>query len=230
MNKIGYFPLGVGEIACFLSHRRIWKTIINEGVSWGFVAEDDIYFYNAKLFFESDKWIPSNNFFDIIKAETTRHKTELSTKMIAKPHGHKLRKLISMHAGAGGYFVSKRGASILLRETESKCGPVDQILFNNQYGVTQLLNILQLDPAICIQDCFHAESKGIVSTLDDDRRRSFQKQGMLLVNCKPKGLAKVYRELVRPFIKLYTYVKILFGFQIVKKIRYAGDAKWLRSW
>ncbi len=36
------FPLGKGEIACFLSHRLAWARIVESGDDFGFVAEDDL--------------------------------------------------------------------------------------------------------------------------------------------------------------------------------------------
>lgn len=36
------FPLGRGEIACFLSHRLAWARIVESGHDFGFIAEDDL--------------------------------------------------------------------------------------------------------------------------------------------------------------------------------------------
>jgi len=36
------FPLGNGEIACFLSHRRAWQAIVDAGHDAGLIAEDDV--------------------------------------------------------------------------------------------------------------------------------------------------------------------------------------------
>lgn len=36
------FRLGRGEIACFLSHRKVWQMIVDRGLEWGLVLEDDV--------------------------------------------------------------------------------------------------------------------------------------------------------------------------------------------
>ena len=36
------FAIGRGEIACFLSHRKVWAEIVSRGLDWGVVLEDDV--------------------------------------------------------------------------------------------------------------------------------------------------------------------------------------------
>lgn len=36
------FSLGRGEIACFMSHRKVWAEIVARGLDWGLVFEDDV--------------------------------------------------------------------------------------------------------------------------------------------------------------------------------------------
>ena len=36
------FPLAPGEIGCFLSHRRCWRRILDEGWDYALIAEDDL--------------------------------------------------------------------------------------------------------------------------------------------------------------------------------------------
>lgn len=36
------FPLGPGEVGCFLSHRQCWKNIIAAGIEYALIAEDDL--------------------------------------------------------------------------------------------------------------------------------------------------------------------------------------------
>ena len=218
--KTGYMPLGPGEMACFMSHRLAWKRILSDGVDWAFVAEDDIHLFNAKLFFRTNAWLQSDR-YDLVKAETTRQIIELDTELISYPYGHELRILKTFHGGAAGYFVSKRCVGILLTESEHMCGPVDQLIFN--YGINKSLRIVQLDPAICIQDYLTHKPTGLSSTLEEDRRMSMQTQGILIMPGKHKGLRKLIKELSRPFVRMYIFINTLFGYQIIKRIRYTGD-------
>lgn len=36
------FRLGVGEIACFVSHRAIWRRMVEEGIDFALILEDDV--------------------------------------------------------------------------------------------------------------------------------------------------------------------------------------------
>jgi glycosyl transferase, family 25 len=36
------FPLSTGEIGCFLSHRACWRRIIDDGLQYALIAEDDL--------------------------------------------------------------------------------------------------------------------------------------------------------------------------------------------
>ncbi len=36
------FPLGPGEIGCFLSHRKCWARIVSENLEYALIAEDDL--------------------------------------------------------------------------------------------------------------------------------------------------------------------------------------------
>ena len=43
LHEPGYpFPLGAGEVGCFLSHRKAWERIVASGDVAGLIAEDDI--------------------------------------------------------------------------------------------------------------------------------------------------------------------------------------------
>ena len=221
-RRTGKLPLGPGEMGCFLSHRKVWARILADGVDWGFVAEDDIHFCNASRFFCNIDWLPQHA--DVIKAETTRQRIHLYTIVESTPFGHELHKLKSYHGGAAGYFVSRLGAEILLEETSDKCDPVDLVIFHEDFGVTKSLRILQLDPAICVQDYLLGGPGKLESLLDSDRELSRKEQGL---QGKPEGIAKVWRELSRPVKRATSlfavYTKTCLGIAHVKKIKFAGD-------
>jgi|28_taG_2_1085356.scaffolds.fasta_scaffold00015_160 glycosyl transferase family 25 len=224
--RSGHLPLGKGEMGCFLSHRKVWKEIIDRGLTWAFVAEDDLHLAHAEAFFENSNWLPTDA--HIVKAETARQRVFLSTELHSEVAGHELRLLKSYHGGSAGYFVSAKGAALLLKESETRCDALDHVLFHHWIGIVQQMTVYQMDPAICVQDYLLGgpQKRGFRSTLNSDRKDSRRTQG---IKGKPKGLAKIWRELSRPFTRLARKVsdalRNFLGTARIKFIPYAGEQK-----
>tara|TARA_R110002020_G_scaffold87061_15_gene215025 strand:+ start:31305 stop:32141 length:837 start_codon:yes stop_codon:yes gene_type:complete len=224
--KSGRLGLGPGEMACYLSHRKVWAMIVEGQADWAFVAEDDIHFSaHAGLFFTDKSWLPASD-VDIVKAETARQRVRLSPQLHATAHGHDMRVLQSYHGGTAGYFVSRAGAARLLQLSENVCDALDHVMFHEWIGVVDKLSILQLDPALCIQDYLVAKTAsrvGFGSTLDKDRAASSASAGL---KKRPKGLALIKRELSRPFRRLGASLRAMLdnvsGVAVVKKIPIRG--------
>lgn len=224
--KSGRLGLGPGEMACYLSHRKVWTMIRDGQDEWAFVAEDDIHFSeNAGVFFTDSSWLPGAD-VDIVKAETARQRVRLSPQLHSTAHGHEMRLLQSYHGGTAGYFVSRPGAARLLDLTANVCDALDHVMFHEWIGVVDKLSILQLDPALCIQDYLVNKPSsriGFKSTLDTDRATSSSDAGL---KQRPKGLALIKREVSRPFRRLWASFLALTdnvrGVAVVKKITIRG--------
>ena len=191
-------PLTDAEIACFLSHRKTWGMIVESGAAWAFVAEDDIHVsQDFHTFLRQSDWLPTQT--DLVKAETSGARVEMALSNPGRAYGHKLRRLISVHTGSGGYFISRKGAVTLLKMTDEICEPVDRLLFAPDIPVSGRLNAYQLDPAICIQDYYINKQ---------NKRDGFESHipsggpGPSPGMAKRKGLAKLRHELVRPLLQL----------------------------
>ena len=224
--RLSALKTGPGEMACYLSHRKVWEMIRDGEDEWAFVAEDDIHFSDdAGVFFTDTSWLPGAD-VDIVKAETARQRVRLSPRLHSTAHGHELRALQSYHGGTAGYFVSRPGAARLLQLTENVCDALDHVMFHEWIGVVDKLSILQLDPALCIQDYLIAKPAsriGFKSTLDTDRATSSADAGL---KQRPRGLALIKRELSRPFSRLWASLRALAdnvsGVAVVKKIPIRG--------
>jgi glycosyl transferase family 25 len=220
----GHLPLGVGEMACFLSHRDLWRKIDTDGTPWTLVLEDDAHFVDLEKFTASDDWIPNDA--DIVKAETVRQTVRLSANKTAVFDSFCVRRLNSHHGGTAGYFVSREAAGKLVKLTELKCDAVDHVLFHPWIKVVQSLRVYQIDPGIVVQDylLFGSAKKGFKSTLDFDRAKSRDKS---LSQMPGSRFAKLKRELSRPAKRLYLHLSAaatnLGGVEIVKKVRFASD-------
>ncbi|MFT5342594.1 MAG: glycosyl transferase family 25 [Paracoccaceae bacterium] len=66
------FPLGPGEVGCFLSHRACWQRIIDSGQDYGLIAEDD-------LAFDPVNWVEA---MDLIEAQAN---ADMFIRLPAKP-------------------------------------------------------------------------------------------------------------------------------------------------
>lgn len=185
-------PLTAGEIGCFLSHLAIWKSVAEGSDDWVFVAEDDVHLTSdAKAFLETSDWLPPGA--ELVKAETTRNRVELTRAVYGRRSGYELRRLKTVHLGSAGYFLSRQGARQLVAIAAAHCEPADLMLFSTGHGMLGKAMVLQLQPAICIQDFLldgHADRSALMTTIGY-RRRTWD-------DGKPKRtLAKIRRELVR---------------------------------
>jgi glycosyl transferase family 25 len=148
------FGMGPSEIACFLSHRKIWEMVILQQIPWAFVAEDDIYISESlPQFLQNQHWMPANA--DIIKAETAKQRVWLEPRSYGQHRQHQLYRLRSFHGGSAGYFVSLQAATKLLERSEHCLVSPDQALFNSRFSICQGLKIYQIDPALVAQDWVH---------------------------------------------------------------------------
>lgn len=142
--------LTAGEIGCFLSHRTAWQRIADGDTNFGAVFEDDVLLSpDAGSFLRDDHWLPPNA--DLVKTETFMRKVALASVVSRTPDNRTLAKLIYTHYGTGGYIVSRDCAARLLEATRVFHDPVDIAMFSLKCVVVSNLNILQLTPAICIQ-------------------------------------------------------------------------------
>ena len=206
-----------GEMGCYLSHRKAWNRLLDDGFDCGFIAEDDVHLANASRFLQNSKWLPAQ--FDLIKADTFYHLCEFGVDELSMHLGHTLRPLKSIHPGTAGYFVSRQGAIRLLGATEYVCGPIDEIMFNRRFGIAQSLVTYQLDPAICVQDDHARRTSaqiGFKSTIGPERTLG-----------TPAGSDKIWRELSRSFAWIFFQLvrrsKTWRGVSFFKRVRFAGD-------
>ncbi len=200
--------LGPGEIGCFLSHRKVWETILQNDDEWAAVFEDDVYLSrDATRLLSDDSWIPPG--VDIVKLETTRIPVKLGNiegEVSFTEVPRKLYPLLSPHGGAGGYLISRKAARDLLNDPETVKDPVDEYLFNPISPVFAKMRILQLTPAICIQHVILTDDRSdesLNSTIQDERDKKWEEEWR---RNKPKGFVKLWREVSRPFRQTAKYL------------------------
>ncbi len=181
-----------GEVACFMSHVSIWNKMINENISHIAIFEDDIILgENVNHFLSSSDWF--QNDWNIVKIEKFNKRVVLSNVDDKSPSPErKLKQLLSKHYGCAGYILSLNAAKELITYLGKNPTliPLDHIVFEHFMSVSKG-KILQLNPAICIQDSvLQGSHDNFPSDLELERRKRMKEN-------KKKGLAKALGEFSR---------------------------------
>ena len=147
--------LTAGEIACFESHRRAWKELVESGDGWLAVFEDDVVLAPALAgLLAAPEQLPARA--DLIKLEAFTDEVALARRHLAFD-GFALHCMLSRHRGSAGYLISRRAAARLLQQTDGFLRPIDVLIFDPDNPVTRGLRLLQAVPALCIQEHFLAK-------------------------------------------------------------------------
>lgn len=120
------FPLGPGEVGCFLSHRACWQRIIDSGQEYGLIAEDD-------LAFDPVNWVEA---MDLIEGHAT---AEMFIRLPAKPRETPIQ-IVGQNGSARLFLprviglnsvcqvVGRNAAQRLLAASETLDRPLDTLL------------------------------------------------------------------------------------------------------
>jgi len=195
------------EIACILSHKKIWETIVDKKIPFACILEDDACLSSSfPDFIRDTTWLPNN--FDVIKLETYIRRVYLSFKK-KRARNRQLRKLFSIHFGTAGYIFSLEGANKLFDITRELNRPIDYLIFEAK-NTNPELNILQISPALCIQEKVLNQD---VSEDDSDIHAERLRMRKTKTE-KIKGFKKLWREINRPYFQLLTLINLIKNKQI----------------
>lgn len=199
-EKIGFTirqgDLTQNELACFLSHFSLWNKIVNENIGYMAIFEDDIYLSDtSEKFLDTTDWIDG----DIIKIEKVYKTVFLKNRKVKNIDGFKYVQgfLMKGHMGAGGYILSLNAAKKIIEYVKSlsEIDHVDQVLFG-KYLKDGEYPIVQINPAICMQDCILNPNHQKFTTSLQWREKE---------KIKLKGLKRFLRELNRIFTQVFEF-------------------------
>jgi GR25 family glycosyltransferase involved in LPS biosynthesis len=135
------FALSRNEIACFLSHRKAWQSIIDQNLDAGFILEDDVALTNefTSCFATAQKALQQNP--DCFIRFPFRDREDGDIVMIE----NNVKVLRPRHIGLGmvAQLVSYEAAVKLLKATEQFDRPVDTFA---QMGWITKVDMLTLQP------------------------------------------------------------------------------------
>ena len=146
------FPreLSLGEIGCFLSHRKCWERLVESQEEWALIMEDDIIFSKrAASYIRSPDWIPEGLGLVQIFLFGRTWKAKVEKERIALPGGDELlRPLKPYPVGCQAYFISRQVAAQALEQTLRLTMPVDEFLFSPMSRFARRHPVWRLNPAV----------------------------------------------------------------------------------
>lgn len=117
------------QLACYYSHRDVWKRIASGDGDFGILLEDDIALSEEILSLVEDLE-RSDIDFDIIRLEATyKGNTFISDQRQYFLGGIEFGRIYSASTGGAALIISKKAAKKLLKIAEPVL-PVDELLFN----------------------------------------------------------------------------------------------------
>lgn len=120
------FELGPGEIACFLSHRKVWQEIVDRGLDWGLVLEDDVA-VSSEILAGVVATVRSWGDLSAYVSLQTRPLPAMKT-VLYEGDGCRLFRTTPAPLRTSGQLVGRVAAERLLRRTERMDRPVDVFL------------------------------------------------------------------------------------------------------
>lgn len=163
-----------GEIACFLSHRKAWQTLVDSEEEWALILEDDANVLKEnKALITFTSWIPSG-----VELILCANSEGLAYCSVDRPILHTTyeQKDISLgkifdqsHAtsGAAAYFLHKRAAKRLLEQSNNFYIPADDFLFSRHSPARKACSAYFMSPCIAVpkdEVSFLQADKAIVKT------------------------------------------------------------------
>ena len=197
-----------GELACMMSHIAVWQKMIDEGISYLAIFEDDVYLgEDAEALLTTTSWVKPE--WHIIKTEAFSDKVFLSSnssEIIS--NRRRIARLKGKNLGTAGYILTLRGARVYLDYiSKNKLRPLDELMFDDfiKHGAEPAY---QMTPALCIQEMLlNKVNPSLPSSLIKDR------QGRMKAEKKPT-IFKAKREINRIGMKIK---KSIFAAEVVFK-------------
>ncbi|RUU03284.1 glycosyltransferase family 25 protein [Mesorhizobium sp. USDA-HM6] len=179
------FNVSKEAVACFFSHRAIWKEIADGSDGFAAIFEDDAHL-SADLpgFLNDVSWIPADA--DIVHLERWG-KRFVGIETGQRALGRKLYQAFSGFAGTAAYIISRECAAKLHATFTQINQEFDQHLFND--GLPGL-KIYKIGPALCIQDRFTAAPRFPSVIVRHETPKRIRAPGAVL-----REVARVYKRL-----------------------------------
>jgi len=120
------FKLSLGEIGCFLSHRKVWQLIVDQGLDGGLIFEDDVAIDPTT--FAQALTLAENHVRELGYIQFQVREVKDLTTVFTQDGDTKIVQPIVTPLRTSAQFVSGAAAQELLELTEKFDRPVDGLL------------------------------------------------------------------------------------------------------
>jgi glycosyl transferase family 25 len=150
-NPHAYRWQSEGELACSLSHIAALRAFLGTTEPFAAIFEDDAILSPSlpeflRMF---ERQAPK---IDILRFETDNSRMRLAPRPVMQLNGYALYKMFAAGGGAAAYIVSRRAAERIIAGDEVLANLTDQALFNPQAPLSRELVVLQVVPALAMQE------------------------------------------------------------------------------
>lgn len=184
-RKLYFSPLKPGEIACFLSHRKAWRTLVEEDLDGAFIVEDDVIFRPEAVQCMREIASFANSSPPLVVKIFSKRR--VTGDAIQLSHQTRLVEPILAPVGAQGAYLNRAAAEKLIMHSERFYEPVDVFLQRTWiHGV----KIQVLTP----------------NAVDET---SAQLGGTTLRSGKTEISSRIRREIMRPFFRTLMLLRAL---------------------
>jgi hypothetical protein len=151
LEDAGFKP-GIGDrwalpksaIACFESHRAVWKLAMDQGVDAVLIFEDDMVL-SDELPVVLDVLFRRLSEFDLVKIDHSPGCVRFGP--VSRIHGVDLRPILQRQVSAGAYVASRSGLEKLLLRSQAYGDTLDDFLYTPLNG----WRMYQLFPSVAVQ-------------------------------------------------------------------------------
>lgn len=154
----GGMRLSAGELACSLSHRKVWQLMRARGIAAALILEDDVLLASSVGAVLNDPLLLGNG-AEAIQFETHRTAALVGRPMHMAVPGITRNRLMSSSLGTAAYVMTAGLAGRLLPRDDLDTMPIDELLFSRRSGLLYEARIFQIVPALAIQLDFTAAGR-----------------------------------------------------------------------
>lgn len=190
------------QLCCSMTHIKAWVQFLETDAARVVIFEDDAVL-SARLPAFLDQ-LPEMS-ADVIRLESSLRPHLTSDFIETNVAGVGMREFRSTGWGSAGYVISRRGAERVLNSPHRFNNPLDWTLFCPLEAPARNLNLLQTDPALCIQYGYlHPEEDQSIGVSDNTPHLRSGSVVAFMTKLKRDirwGAVKSLDKLTRPHLK-----------------------------